>query len=118
MKSVGVLEGGAKLEALGRARALLFPIRWDEPFGLVLIEAMACGVPVIAFNRGAVSEIVKHGETGFIVDDFDGMCAAVERIGEIDRAACRQHVAENFSIERTAKGIEEYYWRAIAGEIW
>lgn len=118
IRALGVLAGSRKREVLSHARALLFPVKWDEPFGLVLIEAMACGVPVIAFNRGAVPEIVKDGETGFVVDDFDGMCAAVERIDEIDRAACRQHVADNFSIERTAKGVEKYYRRAMAGEVW
>lgn len=116
--ALGVLGGGRKLKALSQAKALLFPIRWEEPFGLVLIEAMACGVPVIAFNRGAVPEIVKDGVTGFIVEDFDQMCQAVEKIDEIERAACRQHVADHFSIERTAQGVEEYYRRAIAGEIW
>lgn len=118
IKTCGVLAGEEKLNELSLARALLFPIRWEEPFGLVLIEAMACGVPVIAFNRGAVPEIVKDGETGFVVDDFDQMCAAVKRIDQIDRAACRQHVIDHFSIEQTVQGVEHYYKKAIAGETW
>ena len=118
VRAYGVLQGKDKVELLSRARALLFPIRWEEPFGLVLIEAMACGVPVIAFNRGAVPEIVKDGETGFVVDDFDQMCAAVKRIDQIDRAACRQHVIDHFSIKQTVQGVGHYYKKAIAGETW
>jgi glycosyltransferase involved in cell wall biosynthesis len=71
------------------AKALLFPIHWEEPFGLVMIEAMACGTPVIAYNHGSVPEIVVDGKTGFIVEDVRGMVSAIKRIGEIDRAACR-----------------------------
>ena len=118
VKALGILSGQEKISALRRGRALLFPIRWEEPFGLVLIEAMACGVPVIAFDRGAVSEIVVDGKTGFIVDDFQGMCSAVERIDEIDREVCRQHVIDHFSIDRTVKGVELLYQKAIAGETW
>ncbi|WP_159300326.1 MULTISPECIES: glycosyltransferase [Spiribacter] len=118
VKALGVLGGEQKLTALGNASALLFPIRWEEPFGLVLIEAMACGTPVIAFDRGAVSEIVEHGVTGFVVKDFEGMCEAVSRINEIDRAACRRHVEAHFSIRRTADGVMACYRRAIAGERW
>lgn len=118
IRALGVLGGEQKASVLANASALLFPIRWEEPFGLVLIEAMACGTPVIAFNRGAVSEIVEDGVTGFVVNDFQGMCDAVDRIGEIDRSACRRHVTEHFSIERTAEGVMGCYERAIAGEQW
>ena len=115
---LGVLGGEKKFLEMGDASALLFPIRWEEPFGLVLIEAMACGTPVIAFDRGAVSEIVEHGVTGFVVNNIDEMCDAVARIDEIDRAACRRHVNEHFSIERSANGVMDLYQRAIAGEQW
>ena len=118
VQALGVLGGKQKLAVLGEASALLFPIRWEEPFGLVLIEAMACGTPVIAFDRGAVSEIVENGVTGFVVKDFKGMCDAVERIDEIDRAVCRRHVEARFSIKRTADGVMDCYRRAIAGEQW
>ena len=118
IKALGVLGGEPKMAVLRDAAALLFPVRWEEPFGLVLIEAMASGTPVIAFNRGAVPDIVVDGVTGFVVDDFEQMCAAVGRIDEIDRAACRHHVAERFSIERTANGVMACYRRAIAGEQW
>ena len=118
IKSLGVLGGEQKFFELGNASALLFPVRWDEPFGLVLIEAMACGTPVIGFNRGAVSEIVEHGVTGFVIDNVDEMCEAVTRIDEIDRAACRQHVKQHFSIERSANAVMDLYQRVIAGESW
>jgi len=76
---------------------MLFPISWREPFGMVLVEAMACGTPVLATNRGAVSEIVRDGVTGFVRDTTAELATVIGRIGEIDRAACRRHVAEHFS---------------------
>lgn len=86
-----------KLELFARARAFLFPVRWEEPFGLVMVEAMACGTPVIGFRRGSVPEVVKDGETGFVVDTPEEMAAAVERAGEILPQRCREHVEERFS---------------------
>jgi glycosyltransferase involved in cell wall biosynthesis len=82
---------------LSRAAAMLFPISWREPFGMVLVEAMACGTPVLATNRGAVSEIVRDGVTGFVRDTIAELAPLIGRIGEIDRAACRRHVAAGFS---------------------
>jgi len=97
------------------AKALLFPIQWEEPFGLVMIEAMACGTPVIAFGRGSVPEIVKDGRTGFIIEpgDIDGMVKAVKKIDQIDRMACRRHVEENFTIERMVEKYEKIYKKII-----
>jgi glycosyltransferase involved in cell wall biosynthesis len=95
---VGEIGGPARDELLRGARALLFPIDWEEPFGLVMIEAMACGTPVIAWPRGSVSEIIDDGVTGFIVDDIDAAVAAVGRIGEIDRARCRAVFEERFDV--------------------
>ena len=86
-----------KVELLGRARATLFPIQWPEPFGLVMIESMACGTPVIAMPQGAAPEIVADGTTGFLTDTVDDMVAAVGRAGEISPSACRDHVTEHFS---------------------
>ena len=77
---IGEVDGPQKDEFLRTSAALLFPIRWPEPFGLVMVEAMACGTPVIAFRQGSVPEIVEHGVTGFICDDEDDMVAAIERI--------------------------------------
>jgi len=108
--------GHVKYPFLGNARAFLFPIHWEEPFGLVMVEAMACGTPVIAYDRGSVSEIVKDGVTGFIVDPKKGVAGlveAIQRIGEIDRVACRKHVEEHFTIELMAKGYETVYKRII-----
>jgi glycosyltransferase involved in cell wall biosynthesis len=94
---LGELGRGATYDFLSRAAALLFPISWREPFGMVLVEAMACGTPVLATNRGAVSEIVHDGVTGFVRNTTAELAAVIGRIGEIDRAACRSHVAEHFS---------------------
>ena len=108
------------------AMAFLFPINWEEPFGLVMIEAMSCGAPVIAYNRGSVSEVVRDGVTGFIIDpddedrpgkgswiikkqEIEGLIEAVKRIGEIDRKACRKHVEENFSVDRMVENYEKVY---------
>ncbi len=115
-----------------KATALLFPIHWEEPFGLVMIEAMACGTPVVAYNRGSVSEIVKDGVTGFIVEPdlgnlsnlgnltikktgIAGLVEAVKRIGEIDRAACRRHVEEHFTVEKMVEGYENVYKKILGG---
>ena len=112
IEEVGMVTDGAKAELLGRAKALLFPIHWEEPFGMVMIEAMAAGTPVIGYRRGSVPEIVKDGVTGFIVepnDGVEGLVRAMKRIGEIDRAACRKHVEERFSVEQMVKGYERVY---------
>ncbi len=113
-----VLPREALRERYGNAKAFLFPIHWEEPFGLVMIEAMACGTPVIAYNRGSVSEIVRDGVTGFIVDEKKGVAGLVEaikRIGEIDRAACRKHVEEYFTVEKMVDGYEKIYEKVLRG---
>lgn len=97
------------------ARALLFPIDWPEPFGLVLIEALACGTPVIAFRRGSVPEIVEDGRTGFIVDDVEGAVRAVERLDEIDRERCRAAFEERFSATRMAADYLHIYETLLGG---
>ena len=99
---VGEVGGVDKLELLGEARALLMPIRWPEPFGMVMVEALACGTPVIAFPEGAAPEVVEHGRTGFLCGDEPEMVAAVRRLDELDRAACRRSVVERFSARRMA----------------
>lgn len=100
----------------GNSKALLFPVEWEEPFGLVMIEAMSCGTPVIAYNRGSVPEIVKDGVTGFIVEPksgVNGLVEAIGRIGEIDRAACRKHVEERFTVEKMVDGYEALYQKLL-----
>ena len=98
----GAVGGEKRVRTLGAARALLHLIHFDEPFGLSVIEAMACGTPVIANNRGSMAELIDHGVTGFLVGTLDEAVEAVARVGELDRAACRHAVVERFSVERMA----------------
>lgn len=112
-KYIGEVGLKEKNKLLRGAKALLFPIRWEEPFGLVMAEAMACGTPVIAFNRGSVPEIVKHGKTGFVVEDEKGLIDAIKIIDKIDRAECRKHVEKHFTIERMVDAYGEVYEKII-----
>jgi glycosyltransferase involved in cell wall biosynthesis len=93
------------------AKALLNPIKWPEPFGLVMAEAMACGTPVIAFPNGSAPELVSHGETGFLVRDTEEMVDAVVRLDQIDRLACRQHVERFLSADTMVQAYESIYQR-------
>jgi glycosyltransferase involved in cell wall biosynthesis len=111
---IGELGTAAKKHWFRHAQATLFPICWGEPFGMVLIESMASGTPIIAFDRGAVPEIVKNGRTGFVVDSVESMLEAVACIGRIDRRECRRHVAERFSIDAMTEGYEAVYERVCA----
>ena len=110
----GAVGGAARTAALGHARALLHLVNFDEPFGLSVIEALACGTPVIATRRGSMPELIEHGVTGFLVDSVEEAVAAVARVGEIDRAACRRAVAERFSVDRMADAYIRLY-RTIIG---
>jgi glycosyltransferase involved in cell wall biosynthesis len=107
--------GEEKLELYAGARALLMPIRWAEPFGLVMTEAMACGTPVIAFPEGSAPELVIDGETGFVVDDEHEMAAAVARLGEIDPARCRESTRERFDVAAVAEAHERAYGAVASG---
>ncbi|MCM0678840.1 glycosyltransferase family 4 protein, partial [Micromonospora phytophila] len=104
----------AALRLLVEARCLIMPIQWDEPFGMVMVEAMATGTPVVALNRGAVPEIVRPGLTGLVCERADELPGALREATRFDPAACVAHVAENFSTERTAAGYEAVYRRFIA----
>lgn len=100
----------------GNALCTLFPITWHEPFGLVMVESMICGTPVVAYNMGSVSEIVVHGKTGFVVDvdsGVNGLEHAVRNIGEIKRGDCRLHVVNNFSKEKMVEGYIEAYRKIL-----
>jgi glycosyltransferase involved in cell wall biosynthesis len=110
---IGEIGDAEKSEFLGRARALLFPIDWPEPFGLVMIEALACGVPVVAFRGGSVAEIVEDGVTGFIVDSMDEAVAAARHVGRLDRRDCRASFERRFSVRRMASEYVDLYERAI-----
>jgi glycosyltransferase involved in cell wall biosynthesis len=96
-----------------KARAMLFPIHWEEPFGLTMIEAMSCGTPVIAFGHGSVPEIIKHGKTGFIVNSAAEMVAAVRNIDQIKRINCRSHVESNFSTEHMVQNYAAAFAKVL-----
>ena len=111
----GPVGGTQRLSALGDARALLHLINFDEPFGLSVIEAMACGTPVIASRRGSMPELIDHGVTGFLVDSLEEANQAIERVGDIDRRKVRDAVAERFTIDRMADAYLAIYRRILAG---
>ena len=110
---VGEIGEADKAKFLGNARALLFPISWPEPFGLVMIEAMACGTPVIAFNFGSVPEVVENGRTGYVVDSVAEAAAAVHRLEQIDRRDVRASFERRFTVEIMARKYEDAYRRLL-----
>jgi glycosyltransferase involved in cell wall biosynthesis len=109
VRFVGEIGDTAKNELLGGAAALLFPIDWPEPFGLVMIEAMACGTPVIAWRCGSVEEVVEHGRTGFIVDTEEEAIDAVHRIDTLDRGYVRAEFERRFSAAAMARAYVDVY---------
>ncbi len=106
--------GQSKARLLARARALLFPIQWEEPFGLAMVEAMASGTPVVAFDRGAARELVEPGVTGYLVRGVDEMVEALERLDRIEPVTCAGRARERFGPARMADGYEEIYERVIS----
>ena len=110
IKYIGPVNDSQKNQLLGQAQALLFPIMWDEPFGIVMVEALACGTPVIAFNRGAVPEVVSHGKTGFICDPVNKMVEAVENLDKIKRFDCRKLAEKKFSDKIIVNKYENLYY--------
>ncbi len=112
---VGRVDHATRNRLLGEAGALLFPVRYPEPFGLVLVEAMACGTPVLGVALGAVGEIVDDGVTGFTAPAWDGLCELVEPVLALDRAAIRARAMERFDIRRMADDYEALYRRILAG---
>ena len=105
-----------KINYFKNAYALIFPIKWEEPFGLVMVEAMACGTPVLAFNRGSIPEIIKEGKTGFIVENIYQMAKAIEKIPEISRKECRKWVEKKFTVQKMAEGYEKIYRSILKNE--
>jgi len=109
----GEVSVARKRELFAHAHAFLFPIVWPEPFGLVMIEALATGTPVVALRQGSVPEVVADGVTGFVRDDFESFVAAIARVGEIDPRACRDEVEARFSIRRMVEDYDAIYRRLL-----
>ncbi|MGZ6564419.1 MAG: glycosyltransferase [Solirubrobacteraceae bacterium] len=116
IRYVGEVGGGRKQRLFADAFAFLMPITWPEPFGLVMVEALAAGTPVLAFAHGAAPEIIQHGVNGFLVQDEHEMAAMVEKAAEIGPMRCRQTAAERFAPDQVALGYESVYREAIAAE--
>jgi glycosyltransferase involved in cell wall biosynthesis len=114
IRYVGEVDAATKRRLLAGADALVFPIEWDEPFGLVMVESLASGTPVVGFRRASVPEIVEDGRTGFVVDDIEEMARAFGRLGEIDRRECRQAAERRFTVGRMVDDVEAMY-RVIVG---
>jgi len=112
---IGEISEAQKTDFMGRARALLFPIDWPEPFGLVMIEALACGLPVIAFRGGSVAEVIDHGVTGFIVDTVQEAIDAVRCIDRVDRRVCRATFERRFNVTRMGAEYLQVYEQLISG---
>ena len=110
---IGEIGYAEKNEFLGNAAALLFPIQWPEPFGIVMMEAMACGTPVIAYPRGSVPEIIEDGVNGFIAHDIEQAAAAVKRVSELDRKGCRERFEQRFTATRMAEDYIAVYEQLI-----
>jgi glycosyltransferase involved in cell wall biosynthesis len=113
---MGEADARLKRELYQKAYCLVLPLSWDEPFGLVMIEAMACGTPVVAFGRGSVPEVIVDGETGYIVNDVDGMVDALRRVDRINPRRCRRHVEDNFDAPIMADRYLQAYQRIIVRE--
>ena len=111
---VGEVDEQERNKLMSRARCFLHPVTWREPFGLTLIEAAACGCPVVAFNRGSIPEVVKNGVTGYVVEDAESMMDAVLNISAIERSTCRTQALLNFSAEKMADGYEKIYRKLLS----
>jgi glycosyltransferase involved in cell wall biosynthesis len=112
---LGEIDEAHKDDFLGNAYAYLFPIDWPEPFGITMVEAMACGTPVIAMRCGSVPEVVADGETGYVCRSMEEMIDALAKVPRIERRACRRRVAERFTVERMTDGYEAVYRRVLEG---
>jgi glycosyltransferase involved in cell wall biosynthesis len=111
---LGEIAEHEKADFLGQASAMLFPVDWPEPFGLVMIEAMACGTPVIAFRCGSVPEVVEEGVSGFVVETVNQAAAAVARVASLDRSNVRAAFEHRFTIERAARDYLQLYQQLIS----
>jgi len=114
VKYVGFVPQEKIYKYYGEAKALLCPIQWEEPFGLTFIEAMACGTPVIAFDRGSSREVIKNGKTGFVVKNIEEMVKAIKKIDKIKREDCRAWVEKKFTIEKMVENYEKTFYKILA----
>lgn len=113
---VGPVDDVQKNELLGKACAFLMPILWDEPFGIVMAEALACGTPVVGLRRGAVPEVVVDGQTGFVTDNLDDLILSIDRLSEIDRRACRDRAEQKYSQDAVVEGYLQVYRSRISSQ--
>ncbi|CAN5197871.1 N/A [soil metagenome] len=114
---IGSVGPDERSSLLGNARALLHPIFFDEPFGLSIIESMACGTPVIAFNRGSMPELITHNKNGYLVENTGEAIEAVKKLDEINRLDCRKHAEENFTVKKMADGYEKLFEHILQSEM-
>ncbi len=114
IRYVGMIDYQKMGEFYGKAKGLLYPMRWEEPFGLVITEAQACGTPVISFKRGSAPEIIKNGKTGFLVNNLPEMVKAIKKIGQIKREDCRKWIEEKFTIEKMVENYEKTFYKILA----
>lgn len=110
---IGEADTERKKDLLARAACLLMPVQWEEPFGIVMAEAMACGTPVVALRKGSAPELVVHGKTGFLCDRPEELAAALQNSGEISPEACRRHALGKFDVSQMVKGYEDLYLRLL-----
>ncbi|HSX27253.1 MAG TPA: glycosyltransferase, partial [Patescibacteria group bacterium] len=111
---VGTITGKRKQRLFNKAKALLFPIDWEEPFGMAVIEALACGTPVVAYRRGAMPEIIEHGVNGFLADNYREFKRYARQVSDIDPEACRRTVEQKFSADKLAENYTNLYRKIIA----
>lgn len=110
---IGEVDNDERNELMTKAMCFLHPITFKEPFGLTMIESLACGCPVVAFNKGSVPEIIQNGINGFVVDDLDGMIEGIRNIGIIDRSSCRASVISKFNVKQMVDGYEAIYEKVL-----
>ncbi len=113
---IGEVDEEKRNQLMSKAMCFLHPVTWREPFGLTMIEAMSCGAPVVAFDKGSVPEIIKNGETGYVVQDIEGMMDAVNSIHQIDRSKCREYALSTFNDKKMADGYEAVYKKILGQE--
>ncbi|MBI3342283.1 glycosyltransferase, partial [Candidatus Curtissbacteria bacterium] len=113
LKWIGEVNEKQRNTLMSHALCFLHPVTWQEPFGLTLIEAMACGCPVVAFNNGSIPEIIKNGKTGYVVENLKEMVNAVKNIEKIKRIDCRNHSLQNFNSQKMAQGYEDVYYQIL-----